>query len=241
MWCSLDLQLILSCSVSKQLAIRPGYCYELEDGTGSYKDFHSSRNNRFTFRKEADKIRIQHPSNILYFFNAPPDVTPEVFSKVRGLGRLAVCHFKRTRLTKTNPCRINTKILYLYKWRAIVSRSWQICEEIGVKCPVHVNIFTGKSKLILSTLFFSSLWFILLPLILRKKNERGCWFEMCWFFQLPGLSAPTDRKVAGLLEWDSISNTMDALAMMNHYQMKNESEWSTDFLKSFFFLMHIRN
>lgn len=75
---------VLSYSVSKQLAIRPGYCYELEDGTGSYKDFHSSRNNRFTFRKEVDKIRIQHPSNILYFFNAPPDVTPEVFSKVRG-------------------------------------------------------------------------------------------------------------------------------------------------------------
>lgn len=91
MWCSLGLQLISSCSVSKQLAIRPGYCYELEDGTGSYKDFHSSRNNRFTFRKEADKIRIQHPSNILYFFNAPPDVTPEVFSKVRGVGLVLLC------------------------------------------------------------------------------------------------------------------------------------------------------
>ncbi|XP_075892174.1 uncharacterized protein LOC142895202 [Nelusetta ayraudi] len=124
--------------VSKQLAIRPGYCYELEDGTGSFKDFHSSRNNRFTFRKEADKIRIQHPSNILYFFNAPPDVTPEVFSK--------------------------------------------ICEEMGVKSPVNVNIFTGKI-----------------------------------------ISAPSDRKVAGLLEWDSVSNTMDALAMMNHYQLKNET------------------
>lgn len=48
---------------------------------------------------------------------------------------------------------------------------------------------------------------------------------MCWFFfQPPGVSAPSDRKVAGLLEWDSVSNTMDALAMMNHYQLKNESE-----------------
>lgn len=44
------------------------------------------------------------------------------------------------------------------------------------------------------------------------------------FFQPPGVSAPSDRKVAGLLEWDSVSNTMDALAMMNHYQLKNESE-----------------
>lgn len=25
----------------------------------------------------------------------------------------------------------------------------QICEEIGVKCPVNVKMFTGKSKLLL--------------------------------------------------------------------------------------------
>lgn len=53
---------------------------------------------------------------------------------------------------------------------------------------------------------------------------------MLFISQPPGVSAPTDRKVAGLLEWDSISSTMDALAMMNHYQMKNESEWSTDLI-----------
>lgn len=165
MWRSLDLQPILSYSVSKQLAIRPGYCYELEDGTGSYKDFHSSRNNRFTFRKEADKIRIQHPSNILYFFNAPPDVTPEVFSKVRGRGSLAVCHLRRAwGLPKQTPAgsmhfRCNSwktgrKKKNTYKWLAILSRSWQICEEMGVKSPVNVNIFTGKSKLILSCFSF---------------------------------------------------------------------------------------
>lgn len=68
-------------------------------------------------------------------------------------------------------------------------------------------------------------------------HVKDCWFEMCWFFQPPGVSAPTDRKVAGLLEWDSVSNTMDALAMMNHYQMKNESEWSTDSL----YFMHINH
>lgn len=68
--------------MSKQQAIVPGQCYELEDGTSSFKDFHGSRNNRFTSPEQAAKNRIQHPSNVLHFFNAQPDVTPEVFSQV---------------------------------------------------------------------------------------------------------------------------------------------------------------
>uniref|UniRef100_A0A3Q1IS21 RRM domain-containing protein n=1 Tax=Anabas testudineus TaxID=64144 RepID=A0A3Q1IS21_ANATE len=122
----------LNVCVSKQQAIVPGQCYELEDGTSSFKDFHGSRNNRFTSPEQAAKNRIQHPSNVLHFFNAQPDVTPEVFS--------------------------------------------QICDEIGVKCPVNVKMFTGKSN---------------------------------------------DRSASGLLEWESINDAMEALAMMNHYQMKN--------------------
>uniref|UniRef100_A0A3Q3FX76 Heterogeneous nuclear ribonucleoprotein L2 n=1 Tax=Labrus bergylta TaxID=56723 RepID=A0A3Q3FX76_9LABR len=120
--------------VSKQQAIVPGQCYELEDGTSSFKDFHGSRNNRFTSPEQAAKNRIQHPSNVLHFFNAQPDVTPEIFS--------------------------------------------QICEEIGVKNPVNVKMFTGKSN---------------------------------------------DRSASGLLEWESINDAMEALALMNHYQMKNAS------------------
>lgn len=77
-----------------------------------------------------------------------------------------------------------------------------------------------------------------------KKNASMLMFMLIWnvhlfiyFFEPPGLSAPSDRKVAGLLEWDSVSNTMDALAMMNHYQLKNESECPVNrFLKLF---MHI--
>lgn len=122
--------------VSKQQAIVPGQCYELEDGTSSFKDFHGSRNNRFTSPEQAAKNRIQHPSNVLHFFNAQPDVTPEIFS--------------------------------------------QICDEIGVKSPVNVKMFTGKSG-----------------------------------------AAPSDRSASGLLEWESINDAMEALAMMNHYQMKN--------------------
>lgn len=37
----------------------------------------------------------------------------------------------------------------------------------------------------------------------------------------PGGAAPNDRSASGLLEWESINDAMEALAMMNHYQMKN--------------------
>uniref|UniRef100_A0A8C2WRV0 Heterogeneous nuclear ribonucleoprotein L2 n=1 Tax=Cyclopterus lumpus TaxID=8103 RepID=A0A8C2WRV0_CYCLU len=122
----------LNVCVSKQQAIVPGQCYELDDGSSSFKDFHGSRNNRFTSPEQAAKNRIQHPSNVLHFFNAQPDVTPEIFN--------------------------------------------QICDEIGVKSPVNVKMFTGKSN---------------------------------------------DRSASGLLEWESINDAMEALALMNHYQMKN--------------------
>ncbi|XP_011480496.1 heterogeneous nuclear ribonucleoprotein L isoform X1 [Oryzias latipes] len=126
----------LNVCVSKQQAIVPGQSYELEDGSSSFKDFHGSRNNRFTSPEQAAKNRIQHPSNVLHFFNAQPDVTTEIFS--------------------------------------------EICEEIGVKSPVNVKMFTGKSG-----------------------------------------AAPSDRSASGLLEWESINDAMEALALMNHYQMKN--------------------
>ncbi|XP_071396344.1 heterogeneous nuclear ribonucleoprotein L-like isoform X4 [Centroberyx affinis] len=128
----------LNVCVSKQQAIMPGQCYELDDGTSSFKDFHGSRNNRFTSPEQAAKNRIQHPSNVLHFFNAQPDASAEVFS--------------------------------------------QICDEIGVKSPINIKLFTGKSG-----------------------------------------AAPSERSASGLLEWESINDAMEALAMINHYQMKNST------------------
>ncbi|XP_060928895.1 heterogeneous nuclear ribonucleoprotein L-like isoform X1 [Limanda limanda] len=133
----------LNVCVSKQQAIVPGQCYELDDGSSSFKDFHGSRNNRFTSPEQAAKNRIQHPSNVLHFFNAQPDVSPEVFS--------------------------------------------QICDEIGVKVPINVKMFTGKMSAL----------------------------------DPPGGAAPSDRSASGLLEWESINDAMEALALMNHFQMKN--------------------
>uniref|UniRef100_A0A3P9HJF6 Heterogeneous nuclear ribonucleoprotein L n=1 Tax=Oryzias latipes TaxID=8090 RepID=A0A3P9HJF6_ORYLA len=123
----------LNVCVSKQQAIVPGQSYQLEDNTSSFKDFHGSRNNRFTSPEQAAKNRIQHPSNVLHFFNAQPDISEETFS--------------------------------------------QICEELGIKSPASVKLFTGKSE----------------------------------------------RSSSGLLEWESINDAMEALAMINHYQMKNPS------------------
>lgn len=39
-----------------------------------------------------------------------------------------------------------------------------------------------------------------------------------------------ERSSSGLLEWESINDAMEALAMMNHYQMKNPSKWSSCYI-----------
>ncbi|MFT7803536.1 heterogeneous nuclear ribonucleoprotein L isoform X4 [Arapaima gigas] len=142
----------LNVCVSKQQAIMPGQSYELEDGTSSFKDFHGTRNNRFTSPEQAAKNRIQHPSNVLHFFNAQPDVTVEVFT--------------------------------------------QICEELGVKSPSNIKLFTGKSNI----------------------NKLD-------FVSLASGGGSGERSSSGLLEWESINDAMEALAMMNHYQMKNPSKF----------------
>lgn len=51
--------------------------HELPDGTTSYKDYMGNRNNRFTNPEAAQKNRIQSPSKVLHFFNAPPNIREE--------------------------------------------------------------------------------------------------------------------------------------------------------------------
>ncbi|XP_028321694.1 heterogeneous nuclear ribonucleoprotein L-like isoform X2 [Gouania willdenowi] len=123
----------LNVCVSKQQAIVPGQCYQLDDNTSSYKDFHGYRNNRFSSPEQAAKNRIQHPSNVLHFFNAKPDMTEEIFG--------------------------------------------ELCAELELKTPTKVKFFPVKSE----------------------------------------------RSISGLLEWESINDAMEALALMNHHQMENPS------------------
>lgn len=121
----------LSVCVSKQQSIVPGQSYGLEDGSCSFKVFSGSRNNRFTSPEQAAKNRIQQPSNVLHFFNAPPDITEPNFL--------------------------------------------EISDELGVKKPASVKVFSGKSE----------------------------------------------RSSSGLLEWESKSDALETLSLLNHYQMKN--------------------
>ena len=92
----------LNVFVSKQPAIMPGQSHGLEDGSCSCKDFSESRNNRFSTTEQAAKNRIQHPSNMLHFFNAPLEATEE--------------------------------------------NSFEIYDELGVKRPSSVKVFSGKSE-----------------------------------------------------------------------------------------------
>uniref|UniRef100_A0A673LLG6 Heterogeneous nuclear ribonucleoprotein L-like n=1 Tax=Sinocyclocheilus rhinocerous TaxID=307959 RepID=A0A673LLG6_9TELE len=86
--------------------------------------------------EQAAKNRIQHPSNVLHFFNAAPEASPDSFTRV--------------------------------------------CEELGVKSPSNVKLFAAKGS-------------------------------------------TSERSSSGLLDWESVNDAMEALAMMNHYQMKNPS------------------
>ncbi|KAL1764292.1 heteroproteinous nuclear ribonucleoprotein L, partial [Sigmodon hispidus] len=72
----------MNACVSKQPAIMPRQSYGLEDGSCSYKVFRESRNYHFSTPELAAKNLIQHPSNVLHFFNAPLEVTEENFFKI---------------------------------------------------------------------------------------------------------------------------------------------------------------
>ncbi|XP_059162334.1 heterogeneous nuclear ribonucleoprotein L-like isoform X1 [Physella acuta] len=68
----------LQLSMSKQAFLQEvPNPHELPDGTTSYKDYMGNRNNRFTNPEAAQKNRIQSPSKVLHFFNAPPNIREE--------------------------------------------------------------------------------------------------------------------------------------------------------------------
>ena len=56
--------------------------HELRDGSPSFMDFMGSRNNRFTTPQAAQKNRIQPPSRILHYFNAPPGLNEDQIKQV---------------------------------------------------------------------------------------------------------------------------------------------------------------
>jgi len=65
-------------SFSKQVYLEdqnnPG---DLKDGTCAFKDFKKSKNNRFVTPTQAAKNRIQPPTELVHFYNAPPGLIEE--------------------------------------------------------------------------------------------------------------------------------------------------------------------
>ncbi|XP_075916041.1 heterogeneous nuclear ribonucleoprotein L-like isoform X2 [Petromyzon marinus] len=68
--------------VSRQRSIVPGQAFELPDGTDSYRDYTGSRNHRYADSEKAAKNRNQRPTAVLHFFNAPTDITAEMFAQL---------------------------------------------------------------------------------------------------------------------------------------------------------------
>ncbi|XP_075915548.1 heterogeneous nuclear ribonucleoprotein L-like isoform X1 [Petromyzon marinus] len=67
---------------SRQRSIAPGQAFELPDGTDSYRDYAGSRNHRYADSEKAAKNRNQRPTAVLHFFNAPTDITAEMFAQL---------------------------------------------------------------------------------------------------------------------------------------------------------------
>ncbi|XP_075916765.1 heterogeneous nuclear ribonucleoprotein L-like isoform X4 [Petromyzon marinus] len=68
--------------VSRQRLIVPGQAFELPDGTDSYRDYAGSHNHRYANSEKAAKNRNQRPTAVLHFFNAPTDITAEMFAQL---------------------------------------------------------------------------------------------------------------------------------------------------------------
>ncbi|BFZ11633.1 hypothetical protein BsWGS_14675 [Bradybaena similaris] len=88
------LQLSLSKQSHLQEVMNP---HQLPDGSMSFKDFMGNRNNRFSNPDAAHKNRIQNPSKVLHFFNAPPHLgekdISELFENHYGKSPVAVKQF----------------------------------------------------------------------------------------------------------------------------------------------------
>jgi len=71
--------------------------YPMDDGTKSYVNYSSNRNNRFTNQQAAQKNRAQAPSKLLHFYNAPPkfsdDEINQIFVKAVGKAPKSITHF----------------------------------------------------------------------------------------------------------------------------------------------------
>ncbi|XP_069463911.1 heterogeneous nuclear ribonucleoprotein L-like isoform X2 [Ambystoma mexicanum] len=121
----------LNVCVSKQHSVVSSQVFELEDGTSSYKDFSTSKNNRFTSAGQASKNIIQAPSCVLHYYNVPLTTDEDTFQ--------------------------------------------ELCIENDVPMFVKCKVFDAK---------------------------------------------PTAKTLSGLLEWQTKTDAVEALTILNHHQIR---------------------
>ena len=66
----------LQISISKQSILKPvSKPTQLIDGTPTFKDYCTSRHNRYQTLEAAQKNKPLPPANVLHWYNAPPGIT----------------------------------------------------------------------------------------------------------------------------------------------------------------------
>ncbi|MGH0146331.1 UNVERIFIED_CONTAM: hypothetical protein FKN15_008070 [Acipenser sinensis] len=178
--------------VSKQPEIIPGRSFELEDGSGSYKDFYMSKNNRFTSQEKTAKNRFQHPSRTLHFFSAPPEVTADNFEEPEIIPG---------RSFELEDGSGSYKDFYMSKNNRFTS------QEKTAK-----NRFQHPSR----TLHF----FSAPPEVTADNFEEVCDSLKLPSFCSCKIFPPKNKSSSGLIEWDSIPKAMEALVVLNHHLMR---------------------
>lgn len=79
--------LLMGCKVQISYSKQPylqevSQPFDLKDGAPSFKDFTTSKNNRYNNPGSASKNRIQAPGTVLYFFNAPPNMNEQSLHEI---------------------------------------------------------------------------------------------------------------------------------------------------------------
>nr|XP_032800092.1 heterogeneous nuclear ribonucleoprotein L-like [Petromyzon marinus] len=108
--------------VSRQRSIVPGQAFELPDGTDSYRDYAGSHNHRYANSEKAAKNRNQRPTAVLHFFNAPTDITAEMFAQVRAPAAPSACCQQHRRGARS------------------------LCDEMSIAKPRSFKVFSGKTR-----------------------------------------------------------------------------------------------
>lgn len=149
----------LAISFSKQAYLSDvSHPYELPDKTLSFKDFSSSRNNRFMNPRMAMKNRIQPPTELIHFFNAPPSISEEelveLFRNAKVEEPKAVNIFP-TKASEDRPATSSSGLIEFsesqYALDAIMQCNHYRFEKEGAKYPMIFKLCFSSARSVHST------------------------------------------------------------------------------------------